>query len=283
MPMKKPFPAPRLLKTFGKVKPGLTGASARIKAEPSLQPEAEPGALLESRLISFRQDLKNGFSDRLNVEELQPQWANNVVIKAEVYFLRGSILMHQKNFAAATADMAAAAKLYVQTEALEKALLSEFNTLVAQVNLGMHEFKVSLRLFSELSLQSEIAGFEKVVGLCFRQKSYLYFDNHEFSKAFELIERAIRIFSVQGLQSDYDLSLVHSADCAFESGKLEKARTLLDFLPEASELDQKVKFPFAYVQAKLTGQPLDLSHFDFIPVLWRHRYEKSRLTSSTGL
>lgn len=236
-----------------------------------VDPSASEVKSFEQRLVRMRSELKSGRSDLLSAEEVEPLSSTNFALQAEAFFLRGSIHLRQAKFAEAAKDMVAAAKLYVETEALEKSYISQYNLLVARKQLGAMDLPSCLKELSELSEKSARAGFESGVALCARQMSYLYFEDKQFLKAFEMVEGALKIFSAQGLVADYYLSLIQAADCAIELGKREKARTLLDYIPEDAEKNPKLQFPLAYIRAKLSEEALKLSQFLMVSPAWSYR------------
>jgi hypothetical protein len=193
-------------------------------------------------------------------------------LKGEVHFVRGIILAHKSNFLTARDEMQSAAEHYQDSEQNEKYCLSLFNGIIFSSNAQAITVQEELIELTLLISETENLNVPKVRGLCLRQKSYIYFQTERFLAAREEIEKALQLIEAHCPSSDYQLALIHAADCAFSNQELEKATLFLNYLPQ--EVDSRVDFANAYVRAKISAEALMLDQFSEVPGHWLARYEK---------
>lgn len=227
--------------------------------------------ILEQKLISFRLAIKVGNGRFLDENELHPQSMKNPQMSGEAHFVRAMILVHKENHSFAGREFSKAAEYYEIAGNSEKSLLSEFNSLIAQSTGGLLSLQQELNLCSEILRKAQEKSSLKMQALCLRQKSYSYFSSGRTLAALSEIKMALPLIEAHCPVSDYHLSLIHTADCALESGHGADANIFLDYLPET--VDARIDFPLAYVKAKKDKRALELSSFDDINPHWKRRYQ----------
>lgn len=227
--------------------------------------------ILEQKLLSFRIAIKSGQGSMLNEEEIYPDAATTRFLRAEAHFVRSLVLMHQRKLQSAGENFMKAAVLYAEEGLHEKALLSRFNGLIAQCNSTDLSAQDELHGFNEVLVSARELKIPKVMGLCLRQKSYIYFSTARFRAALQEVMEALPLIEAHCPVSDHNLTLIHATDCAFELQDLRQAQIFLDYLPH--EIDSRLAFPLAYVKAKMGDRTLDLSHFEDINSHWQKRYQ----------
>jgi hypothetical protein len=234
---------------------------------------ASAADLVQQKLLSFRLALKNGTGFALDENDLSSAGIADVFLRAEIHFVRGMVLVHKNKSLEAAHEMALASTLYLNCAHHEKYCLSHYNEIIFRGNteeaLTANEELAQLSL---LAARSESFGVHKVVGLCHRQRSYIYFQNKRILAAGEEIEMALRHIEAHCPTSDYHLALIHAADCAIENKDHRKAELMLNYISES--VDSRVEFPLAYIRAKLSRQILVIEKFNDIQNHWRCRYEE---------
>lgn len=226
--------------------------------------------ILEQKLISFRLAIKIGNATYLDQEELSVAHADTDFLKAETHFVRGVILIHKEQFSRASEELLNAAKLYIFSHNDEKSMLSRFNALIAKANGGLISDQTELSLCNEILLEAVSKSVPKIQALCLRQKSYLYFIRGQYIAALNEIKEALPLIESHCPVSDYHLALIHATDCALEAQDTSQMQLYWDYLPR--ELDSRLDFPKAYIEAKKNKKEVDLSMFPNPNSHWRERY-----------
>ena len=228
--------------------------------------------VLEQRLLSFRLAIKNGRGSELDPDELNVPAVTDTFTRAEAHFVRGIVFAHLNTYDKAAHEMAMAAPLYDKVESFEKFCLSLFNEFIFKCNdnqIGTNEQLAQLALIIS---KSEALVAYKVIGLCLRQRSYIFQATERNQAALDEIKKALVFIEAHCPSSDYHLALIHAADCELDLKNPEEARRYLSYLP--SEIDSRVTFPLAYINSRLHNSLLVEAQFPDISDHWKNRYAK---------
>ena len=228
--------------------------------------------VLERNLIAFRLAMKSGnMSD--SVENLNEERTANQFLKAELLFVKGSFYGQTSSHELASASFAKAAHFYALENKHDRVALSLFNKFIADTyreDLDLNEE----RSLAEIQEYCSVHDIPKVQFLCDRHLSFRHFERGEFSLAIEKMILWVARADVLA-KSDSQLALLHIADCFWELKDLRKALLYFDQVKE--DIDERVRFPKAFIEAKLWQKSLDLHSFPMVTDHWRQRYLNSSL------
>ncbi|WP_413574655.1 hypothetical protein ACLVWU_10535 [Bdellovibrio sp. HCB290] len=228
--------------------------------------------LLEQRLLSFRLAIKNGRGNELDPEDLVFTSINDSFILGEAHFVRGVVYAHSHSYGKAALEMSQAALFYDKAKASEKFCLSLFNEFIFKSNDNQINGNELLSQLALIISKSEALAAYKVIGLCLRQRSYIFQSTERFQAALDEIQKAMNFIEAHCPSSDYHLALIHAADCALDLKNPEQAQSFLGYLPP--ELDSRVAFPLAYIKSRLNNDLLVEAQFADISEHWKSRYAK---------
>ncbi len=251
----------------------------------SLRDQENPDAqqVLEQKLLSFRLALKNGRGSELDPNELNPGATKDSFTQAEAHFVRGIVFAHKNNFSEAATEMFLASGLYEKAQSSEKYCLSLFNELIFKSNGNLINTNEELAQLALIVSKAESLTVPKVVGLGLRQRSYVFQNTKRPQAALEEIKKALVFIEAHCPSSDYHLALIHAADCALDLKMPDQAQVHLSYLP--TDLDSRVAFPFAYINARIKGDLLITEQFSDVSEHWKLRYEDyaaRKISSSHG-
>ncbi len=114
-----------------------------------------------------------------------------------------------------------------------------------------------------------------------RQKSYLFQEIGRPHAALCEAEKAVKTLGLNGLLSDYQLALIQAADCAMDLGDSHVAKQYFEYV--ISPIDTRVKFPLAYLEARIFGNVMDPKWFDIVVPYWKLKFEKHFTRNKTPL
>ncbi len=241
--------------------------------------------ILEHKLITFRLAIKAGSGKYLDESELPADDAKSRFLCAEGWFVKGVIFSYKEKLLDASHAFLRAAEFYLDEGRFDKHLLSRFNSLIALANAGQLTPQDEINLCGEILRDACEKKIPSIQAMALRQRSYAYFASDRFLASLQEVKEALTLFEIHGPVSDFHLSLIHASDCAFESKDLHLARVYLDYLPH--QVDARVEFPRAYMQAKLGGIPLDESLFPDLNSHWKARYshwiKKTQTQNTTAI
>lgn len=222
------------------------------------------------RLLAARLALKSG-NQEFDVESLMGFPSADPYLKAEARFVLGLSCYQSARFSEGFAHFESAADLYRQADRPDRVIISRYNAFIGRTEALGGEFNRDL---SELlSIQQEIveSSVRGMLGVILRQKSYLFFDEGRRLAALHEATRAIEVLELEGPHSDHQLALIHAADCCVSLGRMEEAQRHLEYLH--GELDDRARFPLAYVRSRIEGTTLKFGEFSTINPYWRRRAE----------
>ncbi|MGE3759573.1 MAG: hypothetical protein AB7H97_17540, partial [Pseudobdellovibrionaceae bacterium] len=154
--------------------------------------------LLLQKLISYRIAIKNG-QFTFDIETLEASPYLDSWIQGEVHFVKGTYYFLNQNPQSAFEAYDLAFQCFKNTDDREKELLSEYNRLMARLELDpqltLTEEMFALIKISERARREQI---QKIEALAQRQQAYLLFMNKKFNAALEAISPALTIFNEIG-------------------------------------------------------------------------------------
>ncbi|MBO9667934.1 MAG: hypothetical protein J7501_14115 [Bdellovibrio sp.] len=236
------------------------------------QEKLDARQMLEQKLLSFRLAIKNGRGSELDPADLIATNVTDNFTQAEAHFVRGLVYAHKNAFTLAAQEMSLAAAQYERTQSSEKLCLSLFNELIFKSNDSLISINEELSQLALIISKSEELMVPKVMGLCLRQRSYVFQGTGRPQPALDEIQKAMTFIEAHCPTSDYHLALIHAADCALDLKNPAQAQGFLNYLP--TETDARVAFPLAYIKCRMQGGLLVLEQFSDISSHWKARYEQ---------
>ncbi|HWU42506.1 MAG TPA: hypothetical protein VN132_03675, partial [Bdellovibrio sp.] len=201
-------------------------------------------------------------------------------LKAEILFVKASYFAQTSQHSFAASNFHKASEFYAQTQDREKEALSRFNHFIAEsyiLKSTLAEENQKLQLIVSHCQQHQVP---KIEFLCHRHRSFRLYESAQYQEAIDcLITWIARTDALT--RSDSHLALLHIADCFLELRDVRKAIFYCDQVP--TQIDERVRFAKAYVDAKISGHGLDIQNFPLVPSHWKQRYEKSHLKKTSDL
>jgi len=221
------------------------------------------------RLLSARLALQSGNLD-FDMDSILAISSNDPFLKAEARFVIGLGYYQTARFSEGYAHFAEAEKLYQQSQRMDRAIICGFNAFLGRTEAKGSNFSIDYQCLVDLQREVIESKHPAMLGVILRQKAYLLFDHGKFHASYLEVKKAIDVLELDGPHSDYQLAIIHAADCCINLGKLEEAKGFLEYIHGA--VDDRVRFPLQSVQSRMSCQSLDLNEFATINPYWLRRY-----------
>ncbi len=212
---------------------------------------------LLSMLLSFRLTLHSGILPKSFIN-IQIETISNLYIKGEFYFVNGLYLFHINKMQEGAIYFFYAAEIFKQIAKNDRFYVSQYNYIIGksyEPNISTHWLLTEIRKLEE-ELQSNPTQHQKILGVCLRQKSYLYKDLKHFQAAFDEGLKSAQLLEIYGSQSDYQLSLINLCEISLEQTNLDNAKLYLQKI--IPPMDPRVQFPYHFFKHRTFNVPLNL-------------------------
>jgi hypothetical protein len=223
------------------------------------------------RLLSLRMSLKSGqVTD--GMENLLSIDANeNKFLCAEKAFVLGLYYFHIEKWISGSVEFNQAAPIYAEIGSTEKSLLSRYNEYIGLVNgEQMPDLLDQYACLGDIEKAALSANCKKILAWVLRQKSYLLYDEGRFAGSLNVILEATAIFRISGPESDFQLAVLHAADCYYHLGQTLQAQMEVEKVPSA--IDARVEFAREYIMSMLHGTAINMERYRVRPPVWEKRY-----------
>lgn len=222
------------------------------------------------RVLTLRMMIRQGhqYDDAgfLKNLKLESDWQ-----KAEWNFVSGLMAFHAGDFNQGVECFSQAAEGYASAGWMDRVPLALFNAYIGRLNRG--DFASTHEQITYLNQVRAMADqCERTKALIARQMSYFLQEQEAHRAALNEIKLSIEFFGMLGPISDYHLARLQAADLALALGESDRARLELDYVQPP--FDARVKFPFAYVRARLDGDSLDPADFEVRSEFWILKWKK---------
>ncbi len=226
---------------------------------------------LLKNLISLRLALKTG--GYIDLDSVITTHTDHPFLLGEALFVQGLLHFQTGLYQPGSQCFSQAETHYRVAGRIHKALLSKYNYFIGRLNVNLIDTKEhAFQELKEIENEATQEHSKKALGLVWRQKSYLFHEIGHTHAALCEAEKAIKILEFNGLLSDYQLALIQAADCAMDLEDPHKAKLYMEYV--ISPIDTRVKFPLAYLQARIFGNVIDPKWFDIVVPYWRLKFEK---------
>jgi tetratricopeptide (TPR) repeat protein len=235
---------------------------------------------LMQNLLAARVALKSGLIPE-NIATLETSLNTSAFLSGEINMLKGIVNYQSGNLKEGREYFAQAQKFFQNSTHKSKELLCWYNLLIGDTHLmkkSLHEFLIEFR---KLELEAESIAQYRILGLVYRQKSYLYKENNKINAAFHEAEKSIKYLELYCAASDFHLGLLNITEILIELGQSESAKSYYEMILEP--LDRRVQFPKAYVESRLFKNPISeenqdqsCPHFLGRHSLWLSRQNESQ-------
>lgn len=227
----------------------------RFREQPTKNNQEETTLL--ALLLSARIALKAGHAVE-HIKYLDERVVSSPLLKAEICVVKGLVYFQKGSLQEAVDYFYLATKNYQEAGVEERAVLLEYNYLIALSHLRGVSSVDGLGLldtFQDLQVRAAKSNNLKMMGLIHRQKSYLFKEAGRLNAALFEIQQGLPLLELHSARSDYHLGLLSAAEIAFDLGDHFKAEAYLEMVVGA--IDKRVEFPLRYVQSLVHGTPLE--------------------------
>jgi tetratricopeptide (TPR) repeat protein len=209
---------------------------------------------LMQTLLAARIALKSGQIPE-NIDSLEPSVETPLFLAAEIYMLKAIVLYQSGRLKEGINYYMQARSCYQSTGHKNKELLCQFNILIGETHVvkkSLHDFLQDFRL---LQAEAESCGQFRILGLVYRQKSYLYKEDGKINAALFEAEKSMRYLELYCAASDFQLGLLNIAEILLELEMTSEAKKYYEMLLEP--IDRRVLFAKTYIEMRLFGSSLN--------------------------
>jgi tetratricopeptide (TPR) repeat protein len=243
-----------------------------------------PELSLMQQLLAARIALKSGFIPE-NVEEIQISHQTSAFLAGEIFIVKGIVHYQVGKMAEGIVAYGEAQKYFAKTEYKDKELICYYNVLIGESHLSKKILSDELYEFRQLQIVAEKYLQNKILGLVYRQKSYLYKEHNKLNAALAEAEKSIPFLELYCAVSDFHLGLLNIVEILIELNAQNEAHKYYEMLIEP--FDKRVQFPKAFIESRLFNQPIatvnneqSCPHFLQRFQLWNSKVNNTNPTSS---